>query len=132
MMNEESLRPHGNSSFFILRFSFFIPANQFQQFLYRLLFGDILLDTFFFLIKADFASSGTYIAIVGVRHFTRTVYDAAHDAYLQAFQVRGRGLDAGDGCFEVVERTSASRAGDVFGFRSTQASGLQDAECSFV
>ena len=50
MMNEESLRPHGNSSFFILRFSFFIPANQFQQFLYRLLFGDILLDTFFFLV----------------------------------------------------------------------------------
>ena len=41
MMNEESLRPHGNSSFFILHFSFFIPANQFQQFLHRLLFGDI-------------------------------------------------------------------------------------------
>jgi hypothetical protein len=37
-------------------------------------------------------------------------------------------LDAGNGAFEVVERTAAPRTGYVFGFAGTDASCLQDTE----
>ena len=45
---------------------------QFYQLFYRLFFGNVLFDALFLLVEADFASSGAHIAVVGVRHFSRT------------------------------------------------------------
>ena len=44
------------------------------------------------------------------------------------FNQAGKESDAGNGAFEVVERTAAPRTGYVFGFAGTDASCLQDTE----
>ena len=74
-----------------------IASNQLDEFFYRLLFGNILFNAFFFLVEAHFTTTGTYISIISIRHFTRTVYDTAHDTNLQSFEVRSGCLDAGNG-----------------------------------
>ena len=87
---------------------------------------------FFLFIEADFSTTGTYIAIVGIGHFTRAVDDTAHDTDFQSLEVSRSRLDAGDGRFQVVQCTSATRTRDVFGFGSTDTSCLQDTEGGFV
>ena len=77
-------------------------------------FRNVLLDTFFLLVQADFAASGTDIAIVSICHFTRTVYDTSHDTDLETFQMRGCRLDACDGTFQVIQCTSATRTRNIF------------------
>ena len=92
-----------------------VSLDELDELLYRLFFGNVLLDAFLLLVKTDFAASGTHVTIVGIGHLARAVDDAAHDAYLQPLQVRRGGLDAGDGALQVIERASAAGAGDVFG-----------------
>ena len=101
-----------------------VSLDKFDELLYRLFFGNVLLDAFLLLVKTDFAASGTHVTIVGIGHLARSVDDAAHDAYLQSFQVRRSGLDAGDGTLQIVERASAAGTGDVFRLAGTQTAGL--------
>ena len=97
-----------------------------------LFFGNVLFDALFLLVEADFASSGAHIAVVGVRHFSRTVDNASHDSYLESFQMAGGCLDTGNGTFQVVEGASAAGTRDVFGLAGTYTSGLQDTESSGI
>ena len=101
-----------------------VGLNELDELLYRLFFGNVLLDAFLLLVKTDFAASGTHVTLVGIGHLARSVDDATHDAYLQPLQVRRGGLDAGDGALKVVERASAAGAGNVFGLAGAQTAGL--------
>ena len=108
-----------------------VCLNQLNQFFYSLFFRNVLFNTFLLFVQTDFASSGTYIAIVGIGHFTRAIDDTAHDTDFQSLEVSRSRLDAGDGRFQVVQCTSATRTRDVFGFGSTDTSCLQDTKGGF-
>ena len=92
---------------------------------YGLFLGDISLDALLAAIETDLAACGADISVVGPGHFTWPVDDTSHDGYLEIGEAGGRLLDAGDGAFEVVERTSAARTRDILNMRSPQASSLQ-------
>ena len=88
--------------------------------------GDVLLNTLLGTIEADLASTGTDITVVGIGHLARAIDNAAHNAYLQAYQMTGGCLDAGDGVLEVVERATATGTRDVLGLGELDAGSLQD------
>src|SRR5699024_3549930 len=106
--------------------------NEFYQLFHRLFFGNVLFDALLLLVEADFASSGAYIAIISIGHFSGTVDNASHDSYLESFQMAGGCLDTGNGTFQVVEGASAAGTRDVFGLAGTYTSGLQDTESSGI
>ena len=62
---------------------FSVLADQFEQLLYGLGLGDVLLNTFLGLVEGDLTSAGTDIAVVGIGHLARTVHNTAHDTDLQ-------------------------------------------------
>ena len=64
-----------------------IATNQLDELFHGLFFGDVLFDAFLFLIETHLATTGTYVSIIGIGHFAGTVHNAAHNAYLQAFEV---------------------------------------------
>ena len=87
---------------------------------------DILEDALFASIEGDALSSGSHVAVIGVRHLTGTVDDTAHDGNLETFILRGCFLHFRNGFLEIEERTSATRAGDILRLINTHARGLQD------
>ena len=101
-----------------------VSLDELDELLHRFFFGNVLLDALLLLVETDFAAPGTHVAVVGIGHLARAVDDAAHDAYLQSFQVRRGCLDAGDGALKVVERASAAGTGNVFGLAGAQTTGL--------
>ena len=101
-------------------------CNQLQQAFDSLFLGDVLGNTFLLLVERNLATTGTYIAIVGIGHLARTVNNTAHDAYLQTHQMAGGCLNLSDGFLQVIQGTSAAWAGDIFGLGELDASGLQD------
>ena len=101
-------------------------CNQLQQAFDSLFLGNVLGNTFLLLVERNLATTGTYIAIVGIGHLARTVDYAAPDANLQTYQMAGSSLDAGDGFLQVIQGTSAAWAGDVFGLGELDASGLKN------
>ena len=46
-----------------------------------------LLDTFLSLVEIDLARRSTYVAIVSISHFARTIDDTAHDTDLEPLEV---------------------------------------------
>ena len=46
-----------------------------------------LLDTFLSLVEIDLARCSTYIAVVRISHFARTIDDTAHDTDLEPLEV---------------------------------------------
>ena len=101
-------------------------CNQLQQALHGFFLGNVLGDTFLLLVERNLATTGTYIARVGIGHLAGTVDYAAHDAYLQTHQMAGGCLDAGDGFLQVIQGASAAWAGDIFGLGELDASGLKN------
>lgn len=97
-----------------------------------MLFRDILLHARFAFIQADLSPSGSHIAVVGIRHFAGTVDNAPHDADLHAHQMGSSGFDTRNRFFQIVQRPSATRTGDIFRFRSTYTPCLQDSESRSV
>ena len=83
-------------------------------------------DAFFADVEIDFPGSAADIAEIGVRHFARPVYDATHDTDGYAVEMRGAGFDFAHGFLDVVKRTAAARAGDVFRPRLAGAGPLED------
>lgn len=61
--------------------------NKAQQMFYCLALGNSFLYAHFLLVERYFAWSGSYISVVGIRHFTRSVYDTSHNSYLQSFKM---------------------------------------------
>ena len=70
---------------------------------------NVLLYANLLAIEAYLVRTGAHIAIVGIRHFARTIHNAAHDANLQTLQVLGGFLDLGNGFAEIVEGSAATR-----------------------
>ena len=83
-------------------------------------------DTFLADVEIDFSRCAADVAEIGVRHFARSVYDAAHDSDGHAVEVRSAGFDFAHGFLDVVKRTTAARAGDVFRSRLAGAGALED------
>ena len=79
-----------------------IGFDELDQLLNSLIFGNVFFYAFFLFIEADFSTTGTYIAIVGIRHFAGTIDNTAHNADLQTFQVRGSCFDTGDGRLQII------------------------------
>ena len=52
-----------------------------------ILLGDVLEYTLFAFVQTDFATTCTYITVVGICHFARTVDNATHDANLESLQM---------------------------------------------
>ena len=101
-------------------------ADEFDKTFYSLFFGNILLDTLLGLVERDFTTSGTYVTVVGIGHLTRTIYDTAHDTYLQAYHVLGGSFNLGDGFLQIVERTTATWARDILGLGKLDTGSLQN------
>ena len=74
---------------------------------------DILLYANLLAVETNLIRTGTYIAIVGICHFSRPIHDTAHDTNLQALQMLGGFLDLGNGFAKVVERTATTRTTDI-------------------
>ena len=87
---------------------FGVVVNELQKPFYGLLLGYVLEHTLLAFVKRNLPASGTNVAVVGIGHLARTVDDAAHDAYLQSYQMAGGRLDALDGVLKVVERTATA------------------------
>src|SRR5574344_1464744 len=88
--------------------------------------------TYFFAVERYLATGSSYITVVGIRHFARSVDNASHDTYLQTFHVFGSVFDTGYRLAQIVECASASRTTDIFSFAGAQAGCLQDTECRGV
>lgn len=57
--------------------------------LYCHLLWNVLFYANLLAVKAYSVRAGAYVAVIGIRHFARTIHDAAHDAYLQALEMLG-------------------------------------------
>ena len=88
-------------------------------------FGDIPANHLLFFVQRDFSGPGADVPIVGVRHFTRAVDDAAHDANFDAFQVMRHRSDFGCGFLKVKQRPATTRTTDVFSFADARPCGLE-------
>ena len=64
-----------------------VGSDKAQQVLHGLVFRQIFLYTLLATLERYVAGAGPYVAIVGVCHLTGAVHYAAHDAYLEPFQV---------------------------------------------
>ena len=53
----------------------------------RLGLRNVLLDTLLAFVEAYVTSCGTYISVIGIGHFARTVHYTAHHAYFQSFKM---------------------------------------------
>ena len=91
---------------------FSVLADQFEQLLYGLGLGDVLLNTFLGLVEGDLTSAGTDIAVVGIRHLTRAVHNTAHDTDLQAHEILRGSFDLGDGLLKVVASSTSFSDGN--------------------
>ena len=74
-----------------------VSLNQVNQSFDRLRLRNEFLHASLSLVKVHLALRRTDLTIVGIRHLTRTIHDAAHDTDLQAFQMGGLLLDPCDG-----------------------------------
>ena len=103
-----------------------VVTDEFEKFLYSLFLRDVLFHTLLGLVETDLSTACTYITVISISHLARTVDDTSHDTYLQSHEVLRCRLNLGDGFLEVIERTSATRTGDVFGLGKLNTGGLED------
>ena len=81
-------------------------------------------DGFFFAVERHFAGAFAHIAVVGIGHFSGTIDDTAHYGNHHVLET-GRGcLYLVKGVFEVVQRATTPRAGDVLRLVETAPAGL--------
>ena len=109
-----------------------VSPDEVEQMGHGLFFRYVFFYAFTSAVKTDTAAGGAYVAIVGIGHFARPVYDAAHDGDFQSRQVCGGGLYAGYGGLQVIKRTAAAGAADVFRAGCAYAGCLQNAEGGLV
>ena len=76
-------------------------------------------------VEAYSVRTGTYVAVIGIRHFAWTIHDTAHDTYLQPLEMLGCLLDLGDGFTKIVEGSAASRTTDILGLAGAQTGCLK-------
>ena len=55
--------------------------------LYCHLLRNVLFYANLLAVEAYSVRTGAYVAVIGIRHFARTIHDATHDANLQAFEM---------------------------------------------
>ena len=85
-----------------------IRVDESEQMLYCHLLRDILFYANLLAVEAYSVRTGAYVAVIGIRHFARTIHDTAHDTNLQALKMLGCLLDLGDGFTEIVEGSAAT------------------------
>ena len=56
--------------------------NELQEAFHRFFCRDVLLYTFLATIERHLSARSSYITIVGISHFTRTIHNTSHDGYL--------------------------------------------------
>ena len=100
--------------------------------LYCHLLRNVLFYANLLAVKTYSVRTGAYVAIIGIRHFTWTIHDAAHDANLQALEMLGCLLDLGDGFTKIVESSATTRTTDVLGLAGAQTGCLENAESGFI
>ena len=66
-----------------------IRVDEGEQMLYCHLLWNVLFYANLLAVKAYSVRAGAYVAVIAIRHFARTIHDAAHDAYLQALEKTG-------------------------------------------
>ena len=111
----------------------FVPVtmrfDKFNKFIYRFIFSDIALHTFFFLVKTHFSTTCTHISVIGVSHFARTIYNTAHDTNFKSFQVRCTRFYTCNYSLQVEHCASTAGASHLFGLRNAHSCTLQYSKC---
>ena len=92
-----------------------VRVDEGEQMLYCHLLGNILFYANLLAVETYSVRTGTYVAVIGIRHFAWTIHDTAHDTYLQTLEMLGCLLDLGDGFTKIVEGSAASRTTDILG-----------------
>ena len=103
-----------------------LGLNELKQAFDGFVLGNVLLYAFLSSVERYFATACSYVTIVGIRHFTGTVDNAAHDTNFQTHQVAGSGFYACDSLLQVVKRAPTARTGDVFCLGEFDAGGLEN------
>src|SRR5579862_4098909 len=114
-----SSRPLGSSAWRVDPFT--ASLDELDQPLVGFTGGDAARDLLLAHVEVHPARRGADVAEVGVGHLTGAVDDAAHDGNTHAWQMGGARLDAIGGAFQVEQRPSATRAGDVIGSAEASA-----------
>jgi hypothetical protein len=92
-----------------------VRVDEGEQMLYCHLLRNILFYANLLAVEAYSVRTGTYVAVIGIRHFAWTIHDTAHDTYLQPLEMLGCLLDLGDGFTKIVEGSAATRTADILG-----------------
>lgn len=114
----------------------FEPIAMFADEVYQLVhrFGGRYVSThnFLSLVKRDTARSGSHITVVRIGHFAWPVYDASHNADLDAFQMARSRSDLRSSFLQIEQGSAAGRTRNVLRFGNACACSLQDIEGSFI
>lgn len=105
---------------------FAVTADQVNQAVDGILFGDVEGNWRFADIEVNFVRGAADVAEVGIGHFAGAIDDAAHDGDAHSFEVAGGVADFAGGVLEVEQGAAAAWAGDVVGFKDAGAGGLED------
>ena len=100
--------------------------------LYCHLLRNILFYANLLAVEAYSVRTGTYVAVIGIRHFAWTIHDTAHDTYLQTLEMLSCLLDLGDGFTKIVEGSAASRTTDILCLAGAQTGCLKYSESGFI
>ena len=100
--------------------------------LYCHLLRNILFYANLLAVEAYSVRTGTYVAVIGIRHFAWPIHDTAHDTYLQTLEMLGCLLYLGDGFTKIVEGSAASRTTDILGLAGAQTGCLKYSESGFI
>ena len=87
---------------------------------------DVIAHTGFSNVEIDFSGSSADVAEVCIGHFTRAVYDAAHDGDLHALEVSGLAANTLGGRLQVEQGPTTGRAGHKLRLGDASASALED------
>ena len=81
--------------------------------------GDVEFDRRLADVEVDLAGRAAHVAEICVRHFARTVHDAAHNGDFHTLEMFRARLDASGDGLQVEQRPSARWTRDVIGLERT-------------
>src|SRR5690606_20708266 len=92
----------------------------------------VALDNLLPFVKSYTTRPRTHVPVVSISHLAGPIHDAAHDSYLDTFQMERSCSDLCRGFLKVKERPAARRTRDILRLGNSRSRGLQNIKCRFV
>src|SRR5712691_1324149 len=89
-----------------------VLTNQILQPFHRFGLGDVKFYGGLANIEIHFAGRAADVTEIRIRHFARTIHNAAHDRDLYSLQMHGRGFDPRGRGLQIEQRAAARWTGD--------------------